>query len=77
MRFTVLVSKSPNSQGYWAMVPALPGCFSAGDTFEEAQENVKEAIALQIQGMLEDGEDIPDEGDFIVAHTDVDLKATA
>ena len=77
MRFTVLVSKSPNDQGYWAMVPALPGCFSAGDTFEEAQQNVKEAIALHVEGMAEDGEEIPEEGDFIVAHTDVDLKAKA
>ena len=75
MRFTVLVNKAPNNQGYWAMVPALPGCFSAGDTFEEAQENVKEAIALHVQGMLEDGEEIPNDGDFIVAHADVDLKA--
>lgn len=77
MRFTVLVSKSPNQEGYWAMVPALPGCFSAGDSFEEAQENVKEAITLHIQGMVEDGEEIPDEGDFIVAHTEIDLKTKA
>jgi predicted RNase H-like HicB family nuclease len=30
--------------GYWAEVPALPGCFSQGDTLEELQENIKEAI---------------------------------
>jgi predicted RNase H-like HicB family nuclease len=75
MRFTVLISKSPNNAGYWAMVPALPGCFSAGDTFEAAQENVKEAIALHVHGMLKDGEEIPDDSDFIVAHADVDLEA--
>ena len=75
MRFTVLVTKSPNNQGYWVMVPALPGCFSAGDTFKEAQENVKAAIALHLQGMSDDREEIPDDGDFIVAHADVDLKA--
>ena len=75
MRFTVLVTRSPNDKGYWAMVPALPGCFSAGDTFEEAQENVKEAIALHLREMVEDGEDIPIDGDYIVAQTDVDLKA--
>lgn len=74
MRFIVLISKSPDNQGYWAMVPVLPGCFSAGDTFEVAQDNVKEAIALHAKGMLEDGEEIPDDGDFIVVHTDVDLK---
>jgi len=77
MIFTLLVAKAPNNQGYWAMVPALPGCFSAGDTFEEAQQNVKEAIALHLRGMVEDGEDIPDDGYYIVAHTDVELKAKA
>jgi predicted RNase H-like HicB family nuclease len=75
MRFTVLISKSPNNEGYWAMVPALPGCFSAGDTFEAAQENVKEAIALHVHGMLKAGEEVPDDGGFIVAYTDVDLEA--
>jgi predicted RNase H-like HicB family nuclease len=75
MRFMVLISKSPNGEGYWAMVPALPGCFSAGDTFEAAQEQVKEAIELHIRGMLKDGEELPSEGDFIIAQADVDVKA--
>lgn len=30
--------------GYWAEVPALKGCFSQGDTVEEALENIKEAV---------------------------------
>jgi len=70
----VLISKAPNGEGYWAMVPALPGCFSCGQNFEEVQENVKDAIELHIRGMLKDGEEIPEEGDFIVAHADVDVK---
>lgn len=75
MQFTVLFSKSPNGEGYWAMVPALPGCFSTGETFEAAQEQVKEAIELHIRGILKDGEELPSEGDFIVAQADVDVKA--
>ena len=75
MQFTVLYSKSPNGKGYWAMVPALPGCFSTGDSFEAAQENVREAIKLHIQGILQDGEELPGKGDFIVADADVDVKA--
>lgn len=74
MQFTVLISRSPNGEGYWAMVPALPGCFSAGDTFEAVQENVKEAIELHIRGMLQDGEELPENGDSIVAHVDVGVK---
>lgn len=30
--------------GYWAEVPALPGCFTEGETKEELLENIKEAI---------------------------------
>lgn len=32
--------------GYSVAVPALPGCFSQGDTFEEARQNIEEAIRL-------------------------------
>ncbi len=35
--------------GYWAEVPALPGCFSQGEEIEETKENIKEAI----EGYLE------------------------
>lgn len=44
--------------GYSVSVPALPGCFSQGDTFEKAASNVKEAIALYL-------EDEPREKDWI------------
>ena len=39
--------------GFWAEVPALPGCSTQGDTMEELRENLKEAIAL----WLDAGED--------------------
>lgn len=31
-------------------VPALPGCFSQGDTFEEAKKNIEEAVELYLEG---------------------------
>lgn len=34
--------------GYSVSVPALPGCFSQGDTFEEARKNIEEAIRLYL-----------------------------
>jgi predicted RNase H-like HicB family nuclease len=34
--------------GYWAKVPALPGCFSEGDTLEEMLFNIREAIACHL-----------------------------
>lgn len=35
--------------GYSVSVPDLPGCYSQGDSFEEAQENIKEAIELYLE----------------------------
>jgi antitoxin HicB len=45
--------------GYVVVVPAFPGCYSQGETVEEALANVKEAIALTIDDMLAHGEVIP------------------
>ena len=39
--------------GFWVEVPSLPGCFSQGETREEALENIKEAIALYIEDLRE------------------------
>jgi predicted RNase H-like HicB family nuclease len=46
--------------GYVAVVPAFPGCYSQGETVDEAIANVKEAITLTIEDMLAHGEAIPD-----------------
>ena len=35
--------------GYTVYVPSLPGCISEGDTYEEAMENIKEALELYLE----------------------------
>ena len=45
--------------GYVVSCPSLSGCFSQGDTIEEAIENIKEAIELCLEDMKEHGEPIP------------------
>ena len=45
--------------GFVATVPDLPGCFSAGDTMEEALDQVREAILLHVEGLLDDGGPVP------------------
>lgn len=60
MRFAVVVHKDPGSC-YGVTVPGLPGCFSAGDTLDEAVESASEAIACHIEGMLMDGETVPEQ----------------
>jgi antitoxin HicB len=48
--------------GFVAFVPALPGCHTQGETIEETENNVKEAIALYLESLTSRGEAIPEEG---------------
>ena len=58
MRYPIVVHKDEES-GYGVSVPDLPGCFSAGDTLEDAIESAREAVACHLEGLLMDGEAIP------------------
>jgi predicted RNase H-like HicB family nuclease len=52
--------------GYWVEVPSLPGCYSQGETKEEALENIKEAIAVHVEDMIATGEEVPEDLPFSV-----------
>lgn len=56
-RFTVVVEQ--DEEGYFAFCPELQGCYTQGRTYEEALENIKEAIRLHVEDRLESGEEIP------------------
>lgn len=56
-KFSVIVEK--DSDGYFALCPELHGCYTQGDTYEEALENIKYAIRLHIEDRIESGENIP------------------
>lgn len=43
-----------------AYVPDLPGCITTGRTIEEIDRNIREAIALHLEGLREEGEPIPE-----------------
>mgnify|MGYP001589030143 CR=1 FL=1 len=60
MKYAVILEKGQES-GYVAQVPALRGCVSQGKTKEEALANVKEAIEVYIEALLEDGLPVPQE----------------
>lgn len=54
--------------GYTVTIPALPGCISEGDNFEEALANIKEAAELCLEVMRDGTEEIPhDNGLILVA----------
>ncbi|MGB5596978.1 MAG: type II toxin-antitoxin system HicB family antitoxin [Crocosphaera sp.] len=57
-QYAVIYEKGATNWG--AIVPDLPGCVSIGDTLEEVQENVKEAITLYLEVLAERGEKIPE-----------------
>ena len=58
MKYTVVIEKAPNNYG--AFVPDLPGCVSTGDTREEVERMIKEAIEFHLEGMAEDNDPIPE-----------------
>ena len=56
--YIALVEKDATSD-YGVFFPDLPGCITAGTTFEEAREMAREALALHLEGMAAGGEYIP------------------
>lgn len=70
--FPVVLIPQPEG-GYFAQCPSLPGCYSQGETVEEALANVKEAIELVVEDMTARGELIQPAGAPIV--TEVTIAA--
>ncbi|MGH9610426.1 MAG: type II toxin-antitoxin system HicB family antitoxin [Bryobacteraceae bacterium] len=60
MRYAIVIERPPASANYSAYVPDLPGCVAAAETLDEVRQLMREAIALQLEGMREDGLPIPE-----------------
>lgn len=58
MRYSVFIHKDPGSS-FGVIFPELPGCFSAGETMDEALTNAGEALAMHVGGLEADGEPVP------------------
>lgn len=58
MIYTVIIREG-NESGFVAMVPALPGCVSQGRTRRETIRNIKEAIEVYVEALLDDGLPVP------------------
>ncbi|HEU5438980.1 MAG TPA: type II toxin-antitoxin system HicB family antitoxin [Ktedonobacterales bacterium] len=59
--YTILLHPDVEEGGYTVTVPALPGCVTQGETLEEAITMARDAIRLHIEGLLADGEPVPQE----------------
>jgi len=58
MRYAVVIEKGQSN--YSAYVPDLPGCVAVGDTIEETQREIQEAIEFHLEGLRADGLPIPE-----------------
>lgn len=69
-RFLVVIEKANGN--YSAYAPDLPGCVATGDTRDEAEAAMHEALQLHIEGLLEDGQPVPESESvaeyMVVAH---------
>ncbi|OPY22540.1 MAG: hypothetical protein A4E23_00740 [Methanomethylovorans sp. PtaU1.Bin073] len=70
-KYTLPVAIEKDEDGYFAMCPALEGCYSQGDTYEEALENIKDAIRLVLQDMEEYEELVSDINSFSLVAVEV------
>ena len=59
MRYPIAIEIGDETTAFGVMVPDLPGCFSAGDTLDEAITNAEEAVAAWIDATLDSGGAIP------------------
>jgi predicted RNase H-like HicB family nuclease len=57
MRYAIVIEKATSN--YSAYVPDLPGCVATGQTIEETEQQIREAIEFHLQGLREDGLPVP------------------
>jgi len=59
MRYPIVIEAGDDTTAFGVVVPDLPGCFSAGDTLDEAIKNAEEAAVAWIDATLDAGQDVP------------------
>ena len=57
MRYAIVIEKGESN--YSAYVPDLPGCVAVGDTVEETEREIQEAIEFHLEGLGADGLPVP------------------
>ena len=57
MKYIAVIEQTGN--GYGAYLPDLPGCIAAGDTLEETEQLIREAVVYHVEAMRENGDPVP------------------
>jgi antitoxin HicB len=65
--FKVLLEPDDEVGGYVVTCPALPGCYTQGDTIDQALENIKEAILLCLEDLEAQNQPIPDMSKILIS----------
>lgn len=73
--FTVIFEKDPYVSGYNVIVPRLPGCFTQGETLEEAKKNAFDAIFCHLSGLLKDKQKFPQNKEEFISHLEISFSA--
>ncbi len=74
MKIVIAIEPGTQRTAHGVAVPDLPGCFSAGDSIEEAFDNAAQAIELHCEWMAEYGGDLPTLKTMTVHRADRDYK---
>lgn len=72
LSFSVIYEAAPEG-GYVVYVPILPGCHTQGETLEEAERNVKEAILVYLESLLSHKETLPQETRVLQGKVEVQI----
>jgi predicted RNase H-like HicB family nuclease len=73
MKLPVVLHKDPDSV-YGVTIPDIPGCFSAGATVAQALDNTRDALALHFEGLVADGDPLPEAKDIDAHMTNPDYQ---
>lgn len=80
MRYRILVVVGKSPRNYSAYAPEVPGCIATGKTRDETLRIMREALQLHLEGMVEDGDELPlsaepdDEAHFVDVEVAVPAK---
>jgi predicted RNase H-like HicB family nuclease len=72
-RLTFPVILERDECGYFVSCTALQGCYSQGETYEEAMANIKDAVRLHVQDRLANGEEIPEAASVSLSTVEVSV----
>lgn len=71
-KYTLPIVIEKDEEAYFAYCPALQGCYTQGETYEEVIENIKDAIRLHFEDMVGKGEKIPES--YYISLTTLEIK---